>query len=63
MAGTHSIRDTARITRTRPVSVAFAAIFAALLGAFLLYGVGFAGSNVMHNAAHDSRHSLTFPCH
>ena len=63
MAETRSIQDTARTTRTRPVSVVLAAVFAALLGAFLLYGVGFAGSNVMHNAAHDSRHSLTFPCH
>jgi len=45
------------------MSVVLAAAFATLLGVFLIYGVGFAGSNVMHNAAHDSRHSLTFPCH
>jgi cobalt transporter subunit CbtB len=63
MAGTRSIRDTARTTRTRSMSVVLAAAFATLLGVFLIYGVGFAGSNVMHNAAHDSRHSLTFPCH
>ncbi len=36
---------------------------ALLLGMFLLIGVGFAGSHVLHNAAHDTRHALTFPCH
>jgi cobalt transporter subunit CbtB len=29
----------------------------------VLFGVGFAGSAVLHNAAHDSRHSFAFPCH
>ena len=63
MAATRSIRDIARTARSRSMSVVLSAVFAALLGAFLLYGVGFAGADVMHNAAHDSRHSLTFPCH
>jgi cobalt transporter subunit CbtB len=36
---------------------------AILLGVFILYGAGFAGADVLHNAAHDSRHSITFPCH
>ena len=40
-----------------------AAAIAALLGSFLLIGVGFANSDVIHNAAHDSRHSFAFPCH
>ena len=39
------------------------ALLAILLGAFLIYGVGFAGSSVLHNAAHDTRHAFTFPCH
>jgi len=34
-----------------------------LLGAFILYGVGFAGPAALHNAAHDVRHAFTFPCH
>lgn len=42
---------------------AAAAIVAALLGVFLLYGVGFAKPQVLHNAAHDTRHAFTFPCH
>jgi cobalt transporter subunit CbtB len=39
------------------------AIFAALLGAFLIWGVGFSHIDVLHNAAHDTRHSTGFPCH
>jgi cobalt transporter subunit CbtB len=42
-----------------------AAVGAALLGLFILFGVGFAQGqgNTIHNAAHDTRHSLVFPCH
>jgi cobalt transporter subunit CbtB len=39
------------------------AVVAIVLGAFVLFGVGFAGPSVIHNAAHDSRHSFAFPCH
>ena len=39
------------------------AFFAALLGVFLIWGVGFAGPSVLHNAAHDTRHANGFPCH
>jgi cobalt transporter subunit CbtB len=40
-----------------------AAAVAALLGLFLLWGVGFSHIPALHNAAHDTRHSLAFPCH
>jgi cobalt transporter subunit CbtB len=40
-----------------------AAFFAAILGGFLLFGAGFAQSQLLHNAAHDSRHASGFPCH
>ena len=40
-----------------------AAVLAFALGAFLVFGTGFAGSQTLHNAAHDSRHSFAFPCH
>jgi cobalt transporter subunit CbtB len=50
-------RENERIADILP---AFAAV---LLGGFILYGVGFAGADVLHNAAHDSRHAITFPCH
>lgn len=34
-----------------------------LLGVFMLYGVAFAHSDILHNAAHDTRHAITVPCH
>lgn len=37
--------------------------FAALLGVSIIYGVALASPSALHNAAHDSRHSLSFPCH
>jgi cobalt transporter subunit CbtB len=40
-----------------------AVALATLLGLFLLWGVGFSHIPVLHNAAHDTRHSLAFPCH
>ena len=40
-----------------------AAAFAAFLGAFLIWGVGFSHIDFVHNAAHDTRHSIGFPCH
>ncbi len=43
--------------------VRVSALFAALLGLVILYGVGFAGPAVIHNAAHDTRHAAAFPCH
>ena len=35
----------------------------ALLGLFIVGFVGFSHMEVVHNAAHDSRQSLAFPCH
>ena len=40
-----------------------AGLVAILLGSALLYTVGFAPMAVAHNAAHDTRHGLGFPCH
>jgi cobalt transporter subunit CbtB len=40
-----------------------AAIMAALLGVFLIWGVGLSSIAAVHNAAHDTRHSMAFPCH
>jgi cobalt transporter subunit CbtB len=36
---------------------------AALLGLFIIGFAGFAPLSAVHNAAHDARHSLAFPCH
>ncbi len=40
-----------------------AAVMAALLGALVVWGVGFSPIAALHNAAHDTRHSMAFPCH
>lgn len=39
------------------------AVVSLLLGAFLIYGVGIAQSDTLHDSAHDTRHSYGFPCH
>jgi cobalt transporter subunit CbtB len=38
-------------------------LLAGALGLVLLYGTGFAETAQLHNAAHDGRHSASFPCH
>ena len=54
---------------TAPVTVSDTAaalpviLTSALLGAFIVFGVGFAHSESVHNAAHDTRHAIGFPCH
>jgi cobalt transporter subunit CbtB len=40
-----------------------AALVALALGSVLIFTVGFAHSTSVHNAAHDTRHTLAFPCH
>ncbi len=37
--------------------------FAALLGIFVIGFVGFSQVEAAHNAGHDYRHSMAFPCH
>jgi len=44
-------------------SRALPALFAAVIGLALIFTAGFAETHVMHNAAHDARHSAGFPCH
>jgi len=34
-----------------------------LLGSLMLYIAGFMGTAEVHNAAHDMRHTIGFPCH
>ena len=34
-----------------------------MMGAGLVFLVGFSHTSVVHNAAHDTRHGLAFPCH
>jgi len=51
--------SSAQAARTAALPV----FFAALLGVFLIWGVGFSHSTALHNAGHDTRHSNAFPCH
>ena len=46
-----------------PWSSVYAVTAAILIGAFIIATVGFAGPEMLHNAAHDVRHGLAFPCH
>lgn len=39
------------------------ALMAMVLGVFVIGMVGFSHIDVVHNAAHDVRHSHAFPCH
>ena len=58
--------DTAPQTRPLAPSRALTLAPALLLmglGLFVVAAVGFAGPEVIHNAAHDSRHAFAFPCH
>ena len=57
LAGVQSGRRLGSLAALWPVAVAVA------LGLGILYVVGFAGAQTIHNAAHDTRHSMNFPCH
>ena len=45
------------------LSVVLQAVLAMGLGLFIVGIVGFSHVDVIHNAAHDVRHSNAFPCH
>ena len=40
-----------------------AGLLSLCIGAFLVFGAGLANSAVLHDTAHDVRHSFGFPCH
>jgi cobalt transporter subunit CbtB len=40
-----------------------AAALSLVSGMALLFLAGFAAPHVLHEAAHDTRHAFTFPCH
>jgi cobalt transporter subunit CbtB len=50
------------VTTARSETLIAAAV-AALLGVLMIWGVGFSPIAALHNAAHDTRHSMAFPCH
>ncbi len=48
---------------TSRLAAAAPALLAIAFGILLLYGANFARPQAVHDAAHDSRHGLAFPCH
>lgn len=58
-----TIDTTDTLTTERATSRFAPALIAAMLGLGLLFVAGFAESQVLHNATHDTRHSTGFPCH
>ena len=59
-------KATASGTATTAQSTATVTIqrhIAAAIGAFIVGMVGFSHMSVAHNAGHDYRHSMAFPCH
>lgn len=64
MATAISISRATPQVRTAPrASTLAAAVLLAFFGVSLVWVSGFANADVLHNGAHDSRHSLVFPCH
>jgi cobalt transporter subunit CbtB len=55
-----STRTTADLSISQRLA---AGSLALLLGLTLLVGAGFANSAQLHNATHDTRHAIGFPCH
>lgn len=49
--------------QAKKVEAAKAAIVAFVIGLGLIFAVGFAPMESLHDATHDSRHALSFPCH
>jgi cobalt transporter subunit CbtB len=65
MSSTPVLLDNAQ-TQARPEVLKdriLPAMLAGALGLVLLYAAGFAETAQLHNAAHDGRHSASFPCH
>jgi len=58
-----SVPHRQQLSLAKRSTVLWPALTAFALGFALLYVVGFAGPQVIHDAAHDARHSLNFPCH
>ncbi|MCB5203448.1 CbtB-domain containing protein [Neorhizobium sp. T786] len=57
------VTKTAAATASVPASKFIPLSMSAFLGLFIVGFVGFSHMEAVHNAAHDTRHSLAFPCH
>ena len=59
----NAVSATSAVRAEDKIAVLIPTVLAALLGAFLILGTGFAQISAVHNAAHDARHAFAFPCH
>ena len=55
--------QTANILADKTIAELLPAAAAVLIGSFMFFGVAFAQPMEVHNAAHDTRHAMAFPCH
>lgn len=60
---TSSLSSSELLVQGTAIGSKWPALFAVILGAVILFGVGFSNLSVAHNAAHDTRHTMVFPCH
>lgn len=54
---------TQTLVAAKPASAMLSVAIVALIGAAILFTAGFAQSQALHGAAHDVRHTQSFPCH
>ena len=59
---TSPMERTATFAESRSTVIGVAT-FAIVVGFFLVFAAGFAHPEALHNAVHDARHALAFPCH
>ena len=55
-----TVRISTSLTLSQRVAAGLSAI---AFGLVLVVGVGLSHADKLHNAAHDTRHSIGFPCH
>lgn len=59
----HRMNATSPSLATGSASRTMQLALAGLLGVFVIGFVGFSHMEALHNAGHDYRHSMAFPCH
>ena len=60
---TTQVSSTSTVSSKLSFSVLAQNISAVIFGAVVLFAVGFMPMDAAHNVAHDTRHTLAFPCH
>ena len=59
----HSIISRLITTRNTQQALVFKSLFLISFGFTMIIVFGFASPELIHDAAHDVRHIMTFPCH